>query len=90
MDPTVALLACADAYCARRKIVRPTLSGYMLRDSRVLDRIAAGGSMTTKNYRRCLEWLSAHWPADLPWPSGVERPAVMEPMAAAEVVEVAA
>ncbi|MEJ0017498.1 MAG: hypothetical protein WDN25_13225 [Acetobacteraceae bacterium] len=74
MTPTDALLTCASAYCARRKIVRPTLSGLILKDSRALDRVAEGGSMTMRNYQRCLQWFSDHWPADLPWPAGVERP----------------
>lgn len=71
---TDALLLCADTYCGARKIRRPTLSGLVFKDSRTLDRVAAGGSLTVRNFEWCMTWMSKNWPADLAWPQGVERP----------------
>jgi hypothetical protein len=74
MSQTEALLRCADAYCEARSIARPTLSGIVFRDSRTLDRVAAGGSLTVRNLERCMQWLSNNWPQGHDWPQGIPRP----------------
>lgn len=81
MSTATELLACVDAYCAARKIARPTLSGRLLKDSRTLDRVAAGGGMNILNFDACMSWLSAHWPDDVPWPDGVRPREVFLPRA---------
>jgi hypothetical protein len=69
------LLVVSKAYCDARKIVLPTLSAMMLRDSRTLDRLAAGASsITVRNFERCMDWLASNWPADTAWPEAVPRP----------------
>ncbi len=69
------LLLIADRYCAATSLARPTVSALILKDSRTLGRVASGGSLTVRNYERCMAWFSAHWPDGLEWPAGVERPA---------------
>ena len=36
---------------------------------------ASEGRITLRRARRALQWLSDHWPADLPWPDDIPRPA---------------
>lgn len=69
-----ALIVCSDAYCQAKGIARSTLSTQMLNESRTLDRVASGGSLTVRNWQRCMAWLSAAWPKGVLWPEGVERP----------------
>ena len=38
-------------------------------------RIDSGTSLTLRRATRIVQWLSDHWPADLPWPDGIDRPA---------------
>jgi len=35
--------------------------------------LESGGSCTIDTFDKAVRWFSAHWPADLPWPEGVER-----------------
>lgn len=74
MNSHTSLIACVDAYCKARKTARTTLSGLIMKDSRALDRYAAGGALALKSYERCLQWLSNNWPDDLVWPLDIERP----------------
>ena len=68
------LLRCADAYCNARGIARSTLSTLLVNDSRTLDRVAAGGSLTVRNWQRCMLWFAMNWPAGTPWPAGIAPP----------------
>jgi hypothetical protein len=70
------LLLVVERYCAASSLARPTVSAMILKDSRTFDRIAGGGSLTVRNYERCMAWFSVHWPENLEWPSGIERPSV--------------
>ena len=79
------LMRCAEAYCEARKIALPTLSTQILNDGRTFDRIVAGGSLTVRNFERCMVWLSARWPDDTAWPEGIERPNLIPAFTSAEV-----
>ena len=74
MSLITSLISVADAFCLARTIVRATLSSTMLADHRVLDRVARGGSMTTRNYERAMQWMSDRWPDGAIWPADVPRP----------------
>jgi hypothetical protein len=75
MDTEQDLLECARRYGKSVGHKLPTISGHIFRDSRTLDRLAAGGSLTVRNYHHAMRWLSTHWPDDAQWPDGVTRPA---------------
>lgn len=75
MDLSQTLLRCVDAYCQAKNLARPTVSAQIVRDSRAFDRVAAGGSITIRNFEKSMRWLSDNWPDGLDWPSGVDRPA---------------
>ena len=59
-------------------------------DGRMYARLVAGHDITTRRAERILRWLSSHWPADLPWPDGIARPASDEDAAPATPDEVLA
>lgn len=83
MDLGRSLLLCADVYCQARNITRPTLSGRVFKDSRTLDRVANGGSLTVRSYQRCMTWLADNWPDGADWPADVDRPGTTAPQEAA-------
>lgn len=69
------LLSVLRTYCEARKIALPTLSTRILNDGRALSKVAAGtGTLTMRNYDRCMVWLSTNWPDGVAWPAGVARP----------------
>lgn len=69
------LLTVLRAYCEARKIALPTLSTRILNDGRALSKLASGtGTLTMRNYDRCMDWLSVNWPEGVQWPEGVSRP----------------
>jgi hypothetical protein len=76
------LIRCADAYGQAMKISRPTLSTMLVNESRMLDRVAHGGSLTVRNWQWCMRWLSHAWPPSLLWPQGIVRP---EPLTDSEL-----
>lgn len=45
-------------------ISRSTLGAKMVNDGNLLDRLEAGGGITTHNYERCMAWLDANLPSD--------------------------
>jgi len=65
----------ADIYCQKSNR-RETYTGMLCaRDSRFFRRLRDGGGCTVKTYQRVLQWFSDNWPADLPWPVEISRPA---------------
>lgn len=73
MELTQRLLKLTDCYCASRSVSDATVSGIIFKDSRRLPRLRSGGDITTRNYSRAVEWFSANWPNDCPWPPSIER-----------------
>lgn len=51
-----------------------TVSNRIVGHARLFARLRSGRGTTIKTYHRVLQWFSDHWPADLPWPSGIPRP----------------
>jgi hypothetical protein len=77
MDLKACLIATADAYLrARTKpLSKARLATIIAKDGKFFNRIEAGGLITTRTYERAMQWFSNEWPAHVPWPSGVARPA---------------
>lgn len=69
------LLICVGAFVAHdKKISAATIGKRSLNDNTFFSRIADGQGFTVRTYDRVMGWLSAEWPADLAWPTGVVRP----------------
>lgn len=41
------------------------------------DRIRRGGACSVDTYLMVKRWFADHWPSDLDWPEGVDRPGVL-------------
>lgn len=72
--PITALIELADIYCAATGRTRMAVSKRVFNDGKVLDRLSAGGDLTTSRHQMALRWLSDNWPEATPWPPNIERP----------------
>ena len=52
-----------------------TVSTYAAGSGDFCDRLERGHDLTTRRAARVVQWFSDHWPADLPWPDDIPRPA---------------
>lgn len=72
------LVTLADCYLASIGRARATLSTTLLKDGKILDRLARGeADVTTVTFERAVLWFDQNWPTDLPWPAGVARPSLV-------------
>lgn len=71
------LLTVSDTFCAAG-LSREQQSYRIFRDQRRLGRAFAGeADLRLQSYEQAMAWFAANWPADLAWPDGIERPAVI-------------
>ncbi len=68
------ILLLAQIYRNHRGIGETSLALLIMNDRSFFSRVRYGRNNTIKTYHRITEWFSAHWPADLEWPSEIERP----------------
>lgn len=78
------LLALFDAFAEARRLSRSRISTLVFNGGHVIDRVAAGGDVTTGKFEDAVKWFSDNWPEDAVWPEGVARPGAGLPVAAAE------
>lgn len=91
------LLKCAALFEEATDITPATVGKRALNDNTYFARIATGQGFTIRTYDKVMEWLSdnwpddkVEWPADIPRPSGPERPSpFQENVPASAVVEAA-
>lgn len=76
MIGTADLLVLARAYAAAENVGFTTISSRVFNDGKKLDAIASGADIYSGRLNRAFQWFSDNWPADLPWPEGLARPAV--------------
>ena len=69
------ILDIADIYSSHFKIKQSTLSLYVFNDGKVLSRLKAGCSLTTKRQQKAIQWFADNWPAGVNWPQHlVQKP----------------
>ena len=68
------LLTLFKCYCSRVNLSQARVSTLVFNHGGRIDRIRAGRDFTIGSYERALRWFSEHWPEELPWPAGIERP----------------
>ena len=71
---TASLITTSDIYCTAVGLSRSRVSTVIFNDGKALDRIAAGGDLTTRSFEKAMLWFAFNWPEATPWPEGVERP----------------
>jgi hypothetical protein len=65
---------------AKAKGNSPSHVGALLFSSGVKYRqLCEGRDITVGRLESAVRWLSDNWPADLPWPEGIARPAAKTP-----------
>ncbi|RFB80428.1 hypothetical protein [Methylovirgula sp. 4M-Z18] len=65
----------ATAYGEKTGLKMTTLGKTIRKDARFFQRLDDGKGFTVQTYDRVVVWFSTHWPGDLDWPDGIERPA---------------
>ena len=69
------LVRLAEAYCAATGESRASVSKSIFARGGHFDALEKGErDIATGTFERALAWFSAGWPADAPWPQGIERP----------------
>lgn len=69
------LLLLADTLGNHHGWTPQTVGTYAVNDSRIFVRMQGVGSCTLRTAAKAAQWFSDNWPADLPWPTDVPRPA---------------
>ena len=75
-----ALLTLSNQYAARVDRKPATISNWIVGHARLFRRLEDDKGCTVETYNRTLQWFSDHWPADLPWPADIQRPAISKPV----------
>ena len=68
----------ARAYGDHEGLSHWAVSYRVARKGDLFRRFELGRSCTIDTYVRIIQWFSNHWPADLPWPPDIPRPASSE------------
>jgi len=68
------LLTLVSAYSVASGLSEGTVSARFLGGGAVARELREGRDMGARRVQRVIEAFSARWPADAPWPEGVERP----------------
>ena len=69
------LVELAQKYGAHRRISLSRVGALTAADGKFFARLNAGRTCTVRLANTVLRWFADHWPADLPWPDGIDRPA---------------
>ena len=77
MDLRTQLVTVADAFGEHTGRGRKRVSTLAFNQGNRLDAFASGRlSPTVRSFERAMRWFSVNWPADKPWPKGVDRPVI--------------
>ena len=66
-----------EAYCEAKSCKPSRIGRIALHDDKWIGKVLdpeSGFNFSVRSYDTVLAWLSRHWPANAPWPKGVERP----------------
>lgn len=75
MDLRTQLVTVADAFGEHTGRGRKRVSTLAFNQGGRLDAFADGVlSPTVRVFERAMLWFSTNWPADKPWPAGIDRP----------------
>lgn len=81
------LIELIDSYAEATNVAPATVSLRSAASGGLYRRLRDGHSITVRRAERIIQWLSDHWPADLPWPDGIDRPSPSPESPAAGFVE---
>ena len=69
------LMLLGSIYAKHRGLTLSTVSTYAAGSGDFYARLKRGHDVTSRRAARVLQYLSDHWPEDLPWPAEIPRPA---------------
>ena len=72
------LITLAETYCGATGRSESRVAALVGGSGMFYRRLRNGGDCSVTVHRRAVQWFSDHWPddrPDVPWPSGVDRPA---------------
>lgn len=69
------LLILAKAYAKATGLSEATISTRVMNDGKRLAAIRSGKDIGSRRLEEAICWFARHWPADVPWPLGISRPA---------------
>jgi hypothetical protein len=74
------LLLLARTLAEARGVKLVTIGRWVTRGSnpQLFDRLAAGGTCSSRTRRRVGDWFCAHWPRHVEWPPSVPREEAIE------------
>ncbi|WP_143273353.1 hypothetical protein [Azospirillum palustre] len=84
MDYRTQLSTLAAQYASAMGVSEARVATRAMNDGSFFKRISSGGSCSVDVYLRLKQWFADHWPSDLEWPVGVDRPDVLPTAPAAE------
>lgn len=82
MDYRTQLSTLAAQYASAMGVSEARVATIAMNDGSFFKRISSGGSCSVDVYLRLKQWFADHWPPDLEWPAGVDRPSVLPTVAA--------
>lgn len=68
------IVTLAETYGSHKALKLSTIGAYAANDGSFITRLKKGGDSGSRVLARTAQWFSDHWPADLEWPDGIERP----------------
>ncbi|TWA71876.1 hypothetical protein FBZ84_101142 [Azospirillum baldaniorum] len=77
MDYRTQLLTLAEAYARSTGLSEARIATLVRNQGVFFKRIRAGGGCSVDTYLDVKDWFAGHWPTDLPWPEGVDRPDIL-------------
>ena len=61
-------------YCGAVGISRARVATVIFNHGAKFELIDQGRDINTRTFETAMAWFSAHWPTDLAWPDGIDRP----------------
>lgn len=73
------LLGLIDAFAAAKGLSGSRVTTLAMNSGSVYRFLREGKDITVGRLESAVRWFSDNWPADLPWPEGIARPAAKAP-----------
>ena len=77
MEYRAQLIALAEAFGAATQRSEARVATMAAKDGKFFRLVRAGKGCTVDTYLAIKQWFADNWPAELPWPEGVDRPGVL-------------
>lgn len=77
MDYRTQLITLAEGYGRKTGLSEARIATLVQNQGVFFKRIRAGKGCSVDTYLKVKRWFAAHWPPDLDWPRGVDRPGVL-------------